>query len=81
MVPVATAESLRIAHMNVGEPTTVTNVYNQLTSVTFGDVAVGDNATNVNVTNTADGVCVNSSNNILNAPEAPTDLNCDRVQN
>ena len=81
MVSVATAEQLRVANMNVGKPTSVTNVYNQVTSVNVGDVTIGDNASDVNVTNSADGVCVNSSNNILNAPEAPTDLNCNRVPN
>jgi hypothetical protein len=80
-VTVATAEQLRIANMNVGQPTTVTNVYNQVTSVSVGDVTIGDGATDVTVTNSADGVCVNTSNNILNAPVAPTDLNCDQVQN
>ena len=81
MVSVATAEQLRIANMNVGKPTSVTNVYNQVTSVNVGDVTIGDGATDVTVTNSADGVCVNSSNNILNAPVAPTDLNCNRVPN
>ncbi len=81
MVTVGTAETLRIANMNVGQPTSVTNVYNQLTSVNIGDVTIGDNNTDVSITNSADGVCVNSSNNILNRPEAPTDQVCDGVQN
>lgn len=84
MVPVATAESLRIAHMNVGEPTTVTNVYNELTSVTVGSVTIGDSNTGditIDQTSYADGFCVNSSNNILNRPTASSDQYCDGVPN
>lgn len=84
MVSVATAESLRIANINAGPAQNTTNVYNELTSVTVGSVTIGDGNTGditIDQTSNADGFCINSSNNILNRPTAPTDQTCDGVPN
>ena len=81
IVSVGTAETLRIANMNVGQPTTVYYYYNQDTTVNAGDITLGDGYTNVSIINSTDGLCVNSTNTILNSPELPTDQTCDGVQN
>ena len=81
MVSVGTAETLRIANMNVGQPTSVYYYYKQDTTVNVGDVTFGDNNHDFAITSNADGLCVNSTNNILNSPELPTDQTCDGVQN
>jgi hypothetical protein len=77
-VPLATAESLRIARMNVGTPNSVINAYTVRNDQCINCITVGDNASDVNIdaTQEAAGACVNVSNNILNNNEADAAQTC-----
>lgn len=77
MVTVGTAEALRIAHMNIGLPTTVYNQYAQTTLVQVGTVTIGnDNSGDISINQTSNDLCVISSSNILNMPAESTDQHC-----
>jgi hypothetical protein len=67
LVPIATAEALRISRMNIGTPNTVVNNY-----VVNNDQCincVGDNNSNITVTQDGTNACINVTNNILNTQD------------